>query len=381
MMKIDPIRSDILQIARALAALMVVSRHARNALLVDYPQLTQPNLAEKFLYFMTGLGHEAVIVFFVMSGYLVGGSILRSRHQFDWKHYVAARLSRVWSVLIPALVLTAICDFFLLRYLSHTLTPEGLLANHMIQLPLLHDPGTLLMNMFFLKEFIGPTFGSNGPLWSLTFEVWCYLIFPLLLFGILGSGRGYERGLMVLLAVILLAWAPSRFQVLFCIWSIGVLVNVIPAPQIMMGRLGGAVLLWVALGSVFISRSGKLTESVPGYALDVMIGLCFAAWMRHVHAGVCMQPPLFLRRAGVAVSRFSYSLYATQMPVMCLVVACVAPQRLPSSPENWAALALLIAFLFLVARCFWWLFERNVGIWRSSILSVLTWRGSGLVTR
>ena len=37
------------------------------------------------------------------------------------------------------------------------------------------------MNAFFLQTIVGPTFGSNGPLWSLAYEWWYYVLFPLAL--------------------------------------------------------------------------------------------------------------------------------------------------------------------------------------------------------
>jgi peptidoglycan/LPS O-acetylase OafA/YrhL len=37
------------------------------------------------------------------------------------------------------------------------------------------------VNAFFLQTIAGPTFGSNGPLWSLAYEWWYYVLFPLVL--------------------------------------------------------------------------------------------------------------------------------------------------------------------------------------------------------
>ena len=53
------------------------------------------------------LGHEAVMVFFVLSGFLVGGSTIRviKSNSWTWKEYLLQRLTRMWMVLIPALVL------------------------------------------------------------------------------------------------------------------------------------------------------------------------------------------------------------------------------------------------------------------------------------
>ena len=51
-------------------------------------------------------GHVAVIVFFVLSGYVIAYSTL-SRPGMSAKRYTVARLSRLYSVVGPALLLTA----------------------------------------------------------------------------------------------------------------------------------------------------------------------------------------------------------------------------------------------------------------------------------
>jgi peptidoglycan/LPS O-acetylase OafA/YrhL len=41
-------------------------------------------------------------------------------------------------------------------------------------------PEVLLGNLVFLQAILVPTWGSNGPLWSLAFEFWFYIWFPTL---------------------------------------------------------------------------------------------------------------------------------------------------------------------------------------------------------
>src|ERR1700722_8142246 len=47
---------------------------------------------------METVGHEAVMVFFVLSGYFVGGSALRAvrKGYLSWKKYLFQRLTRLW---------------------------------------------------------------------------------------------------------------------------------------------------------------------------------------------------------------------------------------------------------------------------------------------
>ena len=66
-----------LDVMRFLAALMVVFCHSRNAFFLPYGELSpeQQTPFSMAFYALGRLGHEAVIVFFVLSGFLVGGGV------------------------------------------------------------------------------------------------------------------------------------------------------------------------------------------------------------------------------------------------------------------------------------------------------------------
>ena len=70
----------------------------------------QLNIFWKAFEFIVGQGHTAVIIFFVLSGYLVGKHVYLAFNtgRWSWREYAIKRLSRLWIVLIPALILTAI---------------------------------------------------------------------------------------------------------------------------------------------------------------------------------------------------------------------------------------------------------------------------------
>ena len=67
-----------LDLIRGLSALAVAAGHLRLVMMCNYTDLPEPALHQTAFYVLTGLSSQAVMVFFVLSGFLVGGSALRS---------------------------------------------------------------------------------------------------------------------------------------------------------------------------------------------------------------------------------------------------------------------------------------------------------------
>src|SRR5271157_3841431 len=104
--------STHLDALRGVAAVGVCLSHLRDFFFQDYAKLPHHNLLLAAVYLVTGLGHQWVIVFFVLSGYLVGGSVLRSVavNRWSWRVYLLNRLTRLYAVLVPALVFGGLID-------------------------------------------------------------------------------------------------------------------------------------------------------------------------------------------------------------------------------------------------------------------------------
>ena len=207
-----------LDLLRGLAALLVCAGHLRAFLFVDFAQVMSPGIFDRLFYFATGLGHQAVVVFFVLSGYLVGGSVLLAyeSHRWSWMNFALRRMSRLWMVLLPALALTLALDS-LGRYMA---SPgyEGALNLVYNSAPTPANPAdlraaTFLGNAIFLQTIEVRCFGTNGPLWSLANEFWYYALFPLIC-GV-AFVRSYQTRLVYsLLALVLIWWLPSGL-----VWS------------------------------------------------------------------------------------------------------------------------------------------------------------------
>lgn len=148
-----------LDVMRALAAFLVVAVHARSAAFPAYGDLpdTQQSLINALFYGLTRGGKEAVLVFFVLSGYLVGGQIITraSQGRFRISDYMIDRATRILPPLMPACLVAACVGF-----LFYGVTP---------------DFGQVAGNMLLLNGVVVETLEWNGSLWTIPFEIWFYV--------------------------------------------------------------------------------------------------------------------------------------------------------------------------------------------------------------
>src|SRR5215467_4641884 len=99
-----------LDVARFFAALLVMLGHSRGLVLVGIDHVERPTIFVKALYLATGLQHEGVVIFFLVSGYLVGGAAWRAIRDdvFSFTAYFINRFSRIYLVYVPSLTLCAV---------------------------------------------------------------------------------------------------------------------------------------------------------------------------------------------------------------------------------------------------------------------------------
>lgn len=317
---IAPRTSAHLDMIRGLAALAVMFGHVRGLFFLDYPDLTAPSPLLALIYACTGLGHQAVMVFFVLSGFFIGGSVLATLRRWSWKRYLVNRFSRLYLVLLPALLLTAMLDYFAYRQ------PGGhayfdLPIKHFNTFPLAGQDTLRVFfgNALFLQGIVVPTFGSNSPLWSLANEFWYYLLFPALVLAAFSPGKVVRRAIGLLIALLLLIWLPAGIQAGFLIWLMGVAACSLPAVA------AGRVVRWglqaasagMFGGALMLSR----VQRIPADWSDFAIGFAFTLWLyclTRIEGAPRDVLPLYDRVAKL-LSKCSYSVYAVHFPVVLLI--------------------------------------------------------------
>jgi peptidoglycan/LPS O-acetylase OafA/YrhL len=345
-------------------------------MLVDYSALVNPNIAMKAFYALTSLGHQAVMVFFVLSGYFVGGAVLRAGAKFSWGSYLTSRLTRLWVVLIPCLIITWGIGQILLHYAPAVLAGANVESWHSGPKPGEYSASysTLLANIFFMQTITSPVFGLNSPLWSLANEFWYYMLFPLLAstIGFIGSGKHQSR-IVAFVLTILIAWSlPSEMLYGFLIWMLGVAVYCLQPTikkfskhTIHILLLTAFVLLGLALA---YSKISSHTQTIP-FVSDCLVGLTFAFLCL-----ILTKQPFpklltpWLAKASQYLSEVSYSLYLSHFPIIILIAATVyeSKKRMPDG----LLLAQFFAWILLLlglAVVLWWRFESHTAFVRAKV--------------
>lgn len=179
-----------LDLIRFLASILVVVTHINHRAIIAEP--------------LPQLGHDAVMIFFVLSGFVI--AFITDKKESDPRSYSISRIARIYSVAPVAILLTLLLDPISLaidpRYIGEsTLDLWSIRA---------------VSSFFFVNEIWGvsiQTF-SNVPYWSLNYEVWYYVMFGIIVFT-----SGMAR--VVSITAILLFLGP-KILLLAPIWWLGV---------------------------------------------------------------------------------------------------------------------------------------------------------------
>lgn len=364
--------------SRWIASVTVVIGHTRNTLMVPYAEIVDPGPLTVVFYFLTNFHFEAVMVFFALSGFLVGGMALDLylSGRFDAGRYFANRLARLYLPLIPVLALSYLVDAVIA---SSIVTGDELYRS--IEL------GAVALHAVFLQEIITSTMPINISLWSLTNEFWYYLMFGAFLSAL--HARNHDRkNYLPYLAVF---GAALIFMVVFGKLALGATLLYMP-----MWLLG--VIAWLKLpfrvplplsglafvAALLLARSHLIDDYY--FLRDLLIALSFVAVMvsfKDYGAGNAAdgeRRPKIGDRLGVTMAAFSYSLYLVHFPIIMLtakVLRHVFERTTLLHPSDAAAYPIIIGLIVAIIIAgygFYWLTERHTGVVRARLYGLLAER-------
>lgn len=359
---------------RGLAALYVAAHHA--AIVVPPRTLGRGALQFASYFYM---GHAAVSVFIVLSGYCLMLPVVRSadgRLRGGFRGYIARRARRIlpayYATLGLCLVLAAVIPA--LRHRGGTLWDLALpifrgdvVVSHLL---LVHN---LRVRWFYRID---------PPLWSVATEWQIYFLFPALLW--VWRRKGAAASVAVAFAVgygiaslpALLGAKPGpRVLTMLCPWYLGLFA--LGMAGAVVGFSTDARARWCkqripwGVPTLALGAAAFMRQRSHGDALlvnDTLVGLATACLL--IFCQVCEglptsagRPPilrLLSSRWAVALGGFSYSLYLLNYPLVALVY--LATRDSIASPEACLAVSLGagVPLVLAASYLFHLVFERGV---------------------
>jgi peptidoglycan/LPS O-acetylase OafA/YrhL len=349
-----------LDILRAVATSAVLLTHVRTSTFVEFgalpPHQQEPLIAA--LFALTRLGTEAVMVFFVLSGFLVGGQIIRSveRGGFDLLEYTINRATRILLPLVPALLLTVTINC-------------GLFG-----LPVLENIGRATLSVAGLNDVLAPTVTRNDPLWSLSYEIWFYAL--------AGTMAYVFVNRLSVPAFTALAAATLVFTILearmLIFWTLGALVVKFKGREHHVAAFcAGTALAVAGLVAHQLALASKSFPNVVYMSTSTSQGiLCL---------GIALMLPLLssaninrrlspLRRFAGFVSASSYTLYITHYPINS-ALDLLFPKAGAVTGSSLLVFGLRLTICIIASILLYAIFERHTAAARTFVRRRLHRRG------
>lgn len=344
-----------LDLVRLFAALIVFLAHAQ----ISGLGRAAPYLPE--------LAPVAVVVFFVLSGYIIEATTDRAK---GWRRYAVHRLARIYSVVLPALLLSMIAGAAVAR-LSGTDVVRTVLSEWG---PWWRLPSIL---SFQAEDWLGAVEAPwNGPLWSLHYEVLYYVLYGLVVFL-----KDPIRPMAVLVASLV---AGPKILLLLPCWWVGAEIARRPGLRWRSRRLAWAVFLaapfTVLILTVFgisgkfqyyllklVPLAGRLDHSLPFITHYITAGLVAVAFVAarqlHVELSAILKP---LRPAIVWAAGYTFSIYLLHRPLQHVA------ERLyqANAGTRWMSFAVQAAIMAVVIAI-GTITERRTASWRRFFTAIV----------
>ena len=322
-----------LEALRGIAAIYVVAHHISSNLL----GLQNSLIGQPFRF-----GLEAVLVFFLLSGFVISHSVEKSK-KIDWYRYIIHRTRRIYPIFFLALGLSAIVATYRYGQLPRW---SDFIGNMLMMQDLPHRPGT------WFKPF-----AENWPLWSLSYEIFFYIIFIPIVQLIPKKMQLVTASVISCSGAIASTWFPNpwaNFASFFIIWWAGVEMSrefikeglITYRNQFKLITALTPLTIWYALLASHEHWQGGLS-SYPIYEFRAFFGTSIALVLTPLATRLPINRiPMLNFFAWLGT--ISFALYVFHFPIVCLL-----PQFIDI---RFVDISLKILLLFLLS----WLAERKL---------------------
>jgi peptidoglycan/LPS O-acetylase OafA/YrhL len=343
---------------RFVAAIMVMLNHLRVNQFQPFGDVAAGSVIFKICFFgFTRLGLEAVVVFFVLSGFLVGGvSIERAiKGKLNLEKYFIDRLTRIYVPFLPAIFLDiAVC----------------------LVLGIAFSWEEASINIASLQGVLGEPFSGNTSLWSLSYEVWFYVLLGTILTMVDTKNKNIKIFTLFVLATSLFIFTRLNVVYLFS-WIIGLVLYFLrPKPSTALSILSvalisaGVVLMQITSESRQLNLAPYGSIDRPFGILTLSMGLALLISMSS-QLKIQSVVPYYVDRYGRAMAKFSYSLYLIHIP--CIIIMSYTGFVVKQVRLDVGTLIVFLGnalIIIIVAFGFYWLFERQTAWIRRRLYSL-----------
>jgi peptidoglycan/LPS O-acetylase OafA/YrhL len=310
-----------------------------------------PRFSGGWLWQIAQWGHEAVVVFFVLSGFVISYVVFDKKERLTT--YVYNRANRIYSVAIPAIIITLIS-----YYTTNTIAPESLVTvNDQLKNPIWVTFSALT---FINQSWVATSIFNNAPYWSMGYEVLYYAIFG---FAIYAKGACRLAGIIGILVVM----GPS-IALYLPIWLAGVYCYHLIKTRHMPFSLALLLYLISLIGIVVLSLSdtqetinqisitlfpriddfllAPATMFLSDYVLTIFVCMHIVA---SYHLSSTISPiPIKIEGMIRMLSSHTFALYLLHMPILFFVSALV-PYHTNAGLNLFLTWVLTPAVIFLLS--------------------------------
>lgn len=352
---------------RFLAAFSVVFCHIRGGHFVEYGMLdpSSKNIVTFLFFAASRLGHEAVVLFFALSGMLVGGKLIERAvsGNLNLTSYFIDRFFRIYVPYFPILLIS------------------GLVASKSF------DPQNFFVNLAGFQGVFGEVFVWNNSLWSLSYEIWFYILAGASASFLLPNIRNFKMILFLSIFILSIFIYLKLNPVYFFCFFVSSFLNFLRLNSIYKYTfLGLSIVLCFLLCAISqISSDSKSFEL--GFLKNIFpdrntltIILC-AAFCVLIKAVSIFTPNSYLSKGvekiGVIAASFSYTLYLTHLPAIYFLtsIGVFSSEKIKVVDFNSVVVMFCkILSVFAVSYILYYLFERNTGYLKAQFKSAFSIR-------
>jgi peptidoglycan/LPS O-acetylase OafA/YrhL len=294
-----------------------------------------------------------VLFFFVLSGFVIH---LRYAKQiasgkevgFDFLPYIWRRFKRIYPPFLAAIIIGFCLDYAgqQLHYSIYNHATPNALINSNVSINF--SINQLVGNLLFLQNTYVPVWGSNTPLWSLKFEWWFYMLYPLLYFI---NRKNVWLGVLIVF-----------------IFSFSIESNLLVIPFKLFNEVIGALFCWwlgTLLADIYTKR---VSWPVVYFSPLIILVFCIPFMQQFIPLHKDLFCALgffgllsfffFLQEKGIALKwleklqglgSFSYTLYVIHFPILVLMSGYLLSNNNNQMPHTQVYIFIGITICTLIA--------------------------------